>query len=134
MIYCYPTLKVLKHEYRIAWNAINFSASCMCSSTIKRFAIETFFHVMLREWVNIRCTFEIYIYLIFREKEINLTLWWFPPMIPGRTDKLRNWCFVQHSPKPVCQYFILLAAYDGMCQGLMGLYVETTFNIFTNSN
>ena len=43
MIYCYPTLKVLKHEYRISRNAINFPASCMCSSTIKRFAKETFF-------------------------------------------------------------------------------------------
>ena len=47
MIYCYPTLKVLKHEYRIAWNAINFPASCMCSSTIKRFATETFLLTML---------------------------------------------------------------------------------------
>ena len=43
MIYCYPTLKVLKHEYRIARNAINFPASCMCSSTIKRFPTETKF-------------------------------------------------------------------------------------------
>ena len=48
MIYCYPTLKVLKHEYRIAWNAINFPASCMCSSTIKRFAKETFLLTLLR--------------------------------------------------------------------------------------